>query len=117
MLEAMFSDRPETDPEKLDSDAIKEMQVEAHKAEEEVAGREERPVVADRTIVVFKLPIAPEFGIEPEFLPDLVNIHEWSKGKGKKVDKLYYQCKVWQHESQNRASMLTHTQKCLKIFL
>ena len=93
------------------------MWAEAHKAEEEAAKKKGRHVVADKTIVISKLLIAPEFGIDLDYLPDLANICEWSKSKGKKVDKLYYQCKVCQHEAQNRASMLTHTRKCLKIFL
>ena len=48
MLEAIFSNRPEIDPEELDSDAIKEMWAEAHKAKEEAAEREGRPVIADK---------------------------------------------------------------------
>ena len=67
--------------------------------------------------MVSRLPIAPEFGIDPDYLPELVTICKWSKSKNKKVNKLYYQCKVCQHEAQNRASMLTHTRRCLKIFL
>ena len=95
----MFGDGPEVDPEELDSDTIKEMWAEVCKAKEEAAKKERRPVVADKTIVISKLPIAPEFGIDLDYLPDLVNIHEWSKSKGKKEDKLYYQCKVCQHEA------------------
>ena len=117
MLESMFGDGLKVDPKELDSDAIKEMWAEAHKAKGEAAKREGRQVVADKTIVISKLPIAPEFGIDPDYLPELVNIHEWSKSKGEKVDKLYYQCKVCQHEAQNRASMLKHTRKCFKFIL
>ena len=116
MLESMFRDKPKVDTEELDLDTIKEMLTEAHKTKEEAANREGRPAVVDKTIVISKLPIAPEFGIDLDYLPELVNIHEWSKSKGKKVDKLYYQCKVCQHEAQNRASILAHTNKCLKIF-
>ena len=93
------------------------MWAEPHKAEEEVAKKEGRPSVTDKTIMVSKLPIAPEFGIDPDYLPELVTIREWSKSKKKKVNKLYYQCKICQHEAQNRASMLTHTRRCLRIFL
>ena len=117
MLEAMFGDGPEIDPEELDSDAMKKMGDEACKAKEEAAQKEGGLAVADKTIMVSKLPIAAEFGIDLDFLLDLVNVCEWSKSKGKKVDKIYYQCKLCQHESQNRASMLTHTRKCMKIFL
>ena len=119
MLEAMFGERPEIDPKELNSDTIKKMWDKARKAKEEAAEKEGRPAVTDKTVMVSKLPIGPELGINPDFLPDLVNVHEWSKskGKGKKVDKIYYQYTVCQHESQNRASMLTHTRKCLRIFL
>ena len=61
----MFGDGPEVDPEELDSEAIKEMWAEAHKAEE-----------TDKTIMVSKLPIVPEFGIDPDYLPELVTIRE-----------------------------------------
>ena len=117
MLEAMFGDGSEIDPEELDSDAIKKMWDEACKTKEEAAQKEGRPAVANKTIVVSKLPIVPEFGINSNFLLDLADVHEWSKSKGKKVDKMYYQCKVCQHESPNRASVLMHTRKCLRIFL
>ena len=113
----MFGERPEVKPEELDSEAIKEMQSDACKAEEEAAKKKGRPVVTDKTIMVLRLPIAPEFGTDPNYLPELVTVREWSKSKNKKVNKLYYQCKVCQHEAQNRASMLTQTRRCLKIFL
>ena len=74
MLESMFGDGPEVDPKELDSEAIKEMWAEAHKAEEEATKKEGRPLVTDKTIMVSKLPIAPEFGINPDYLPELVTI-------------------------------------------
>ena len=51
----MFGDGPEVDPKELDSDTIKEMWAEARKAREEAAKREGRPVVADKTIIVFQI--------------------------------------------------------------
>ena len=70
----MFGDGPEVDPKELDSEAIKEMWAEAHKAEEEAAKKDGRPSVTDKTILVSKLPIAPEFGINPNYLCELVII-------------------------------------------
>ena len=37
VLESMFGDGPEVDPEELDTEAVKEMQAEAEKAEKEAA--------------------------------------------------------------------------------
>ena len=73
MLESMFGDWPDGDPEELDSEVIKEMWAEARKAEE-AAKKEGRPAVTDKTIMVSRLPIAPEFGIDPDYLPELVTV-------------------------------------------
>ena len=54
MLESMFGDGPEVDPEELDLEVVKEMQVEAHKAEEEAAKKAGRPVVTDKKLHAIK---------------------------------------------------------------
>ena len=62
--------------------------------------------------------IPPKFGIHPECIPETENIKEVSaKNPVKKITKFYYTCKVCQHSSQNKISMLTHTCQCLKIKL
>ena len=67
-------------------------------------------------ITVASLPA--EFGIPPESLPETESVKEVSsKNPAKRVTKFYYTCKICQHSSQNKVSMLTHMCRCLKIKL
>ena len=117
ILELMFGDGPEVDLEDLDTDTVQKMHVEAHKAKEAAAQGVGKESVSHKSLIIIKLPLAPEHGIDPDYWPGLVMVREWCNKKKEKVDKLYYQCQVCKHELQNRASMLTHTRMCLKIFL
>ena len=117
MLESMFGDGPDVDPEEVDMEAMKEMLAEAEKAEKEAATEKGVMSGTAKRVVVTSLPIAPKHSIDIELIPELVTVLEWSACKNKKVDKLYYKCKICEHESQNHASMLTHTRRCLEIFL
>ena len=59
-----------------------------------------------------------EFGIPLESLPETESVKEASsKNLAKRVTKFYYTCKICQHSSQNKVSMLTHMHRCLKIKL
>ena len=117
MLESMFGDGPEVDLEDLDTDAVKKMQEEADQAEAAAAKKVGKETISNKNLVITKLPLTPEYGIHPNYIPELVSVHEWCDKKKEKVDKFYYHCHVCQHESQNRSSMLTHTRRCLKTFL
>ena len=116
MLEAMFGDGPEINIEDLDSETVKGMQVEAQQAEVDVAHKQGKQSAFNKNLVITKLPLVPEYGIDPDYWLELVQVREWCSKKQDKVDKLYYQCHICKHESQNRASMLTHTRRCMKIF-
>ena len=117
MLEAMFGDDPEIVIKDLDTETVQEMRAEAQQAEAGVAKKQGKPSAFNKTLVITKLPLVPEYEIDPDFWPELVQVREWCDKKQDKVDKLYYQCHICKHELQNRASMLTHTRRCMKIFL
>ena len=59
-----------------------------------------------------------KFGIPPESMPETESVKEAStKTWAKRVTKFYYTCKICQHSSQNKVSMLTHMHRCFKIKL
>ena len=117
MLEAMFRDGPEINIEDLDTETVQGMQAEAQQAKADVVNKQGKPSAFNKSLVITKLPLVPEYGIDPDFWPELVQVREWCSRKQDKVDKLYYQCHIHKNESQNRASMLTNTKRCMKIFL
>ena len=122
LLETMFGDLdPEdVDPEQLESKTTKALRQEAAKAEETAVTAMHGPILADQVtrvpITVASLPA--EFGIPQESLPETESVKEASsKNLAKRVTKCYYTCKICQHSSQNKVSMLTNTCRCLKIKL
>ena len=118
MLESMFGDGEDIEIEDLDSDDIQKLRAEAYKAEEEAMRKQGRVSAFNKTIIVKSLPLTPEFGIDDDYWPELIPVHKWDDKEKEKVDKLYYHCRICRkHESQNWASMLTHTWHCMKIFL
>ena len=117
MLEAMFGDGPEINIEDLDTKTFQEMQAKAQQAKSDVAKKQGKPSAFNKSLVITRLPLVPEYGIDLYFWPELVQVREWCNKKQDKVDKLYYQCHICKHGSQNRAIMLTHTRRCMKIFL
>ena len=117
MLESMFGDGPEVDLEDVDTNAVKKMREEAMQAGVAAAKKVRKETILNKNLVITKLPLTLEYGIHPNYILELVSVHEWCDEKKEKVDKFYYHCHVCQHESQNRSSMLTHIRRCLKIFL
>ena len=117
MLEAMFGDGPEINIEDLDTETVQEMRAKAQQAEADVAKKQGKPSAFNKSLVITKLPIVPEYGIDPNFWPELVQVRQWCSKKQDKIDKLFYHCHICKHESRNRASMLTHTRRSMKIFL
>ena len=113
-------DLAEVDPEQLESETTKILRQEAAKAEEMAAVAIHGPILAD---LITRVPITmaslpAKFGIPPESLPETESVKEVSsKNPTKRVTKFYYTCKICQHSSQNKVSMLTHTCRCLKIKL
>ena len=113
-------DPKEVDPEQLESKTTKTLKQEAAKAEEMAAIVIHGPILANQiTRVPITLASLPaEFGIPPESLPETESVKEVSsKNPTKRVTKFYCTCKICQHSSQNKVSMLTRTRRCLKIKL
>ena len=106
MLEAMFGDSPKIDIK--DTETVQEMWAKAQKAKADVAQKQGKPSAFNKSLIITKLPLVPKYGINSDYWPELVQVREWCDKKQDKVDKLYYQCHICKHESQNRASMLTH---------
>ena len=90
----------------------------AHKAEE-VAAKAEGEIDPEHEVTVIKatsLPIASDFGIDPNLYPESTIVPGKSAKTSETVNKFDYKCKVCHaHSSQNHPSMCTHTCKCLNI--
>ena len=119
MLEEIFGEGPLVDPEELLTGDVKAKFNATHAEEAAVAQTTGNLDPATKTILYPRsLPLAPDFGLDPEFFPENVICTEKSAKSGKMVDKFYYHCRVCKdHSSQNRLSMCTHTCKCLNIKL
>ena len=119
MLEEMVREGPLVDPEELLTGDVKAKFDAAHAKEATVAQITEDLDPHIKTILYPKsLPLAPDFGLDPEFFPENIVRTEKSAKSSKMVDKFYYRCHVCKdHSSQNRLSMYIHTCKCLNIKL
>ena len=122
LLETMFGDldTKEVDPEQLESEPTKTLRQEAAKAKEMTAVAIHGPIPADQItrVPITTASLPAEFGIPLKSLLETESVKEASsKNPTKRVTKFYYTCKICQHSSQNKVSMLTHTQRCLKIKL
>ena len=119
MLEEMFGEGPLIDPEELLTGDVNAKFDAAHAKEAIIAQTAGDLDPATKTILYPKsLPLAPDFGLDPEFFPENIVRTEKSTKSGKMVSKFYYRCCVCKdHSSQNRPGMCTHTRKCLNIKL
>ena len=122
LLETMFGDLDpkEVDPEQLESETTKILRRKVAKAEETAAAVIHGPILADQItrVPITTASLPAEFGIPPESLPETEGVREASsRNPTKRVTKFYYTCKICQHSSQNKVSMLTHTHRHLKIKL
>ena len=107
-------DPKEVDPEQLESETTKILRQEAAKAEEMAAAAIHRPIPADQ---ITRVPITLA-SFPAKSLLETESVKEASsRNPTKRVTKFYYTCKICQHSSQNKVSMLTHTRRCLKIKL
>ena len=99
---------------------MKALHWEATKAEEASVAAEHGPVPSDAItcVLVITTPIPIKFGIPKASLPETENVKMPSaKNPAKKVTQFYYSCKICSHSSQNKVSMMTHTQRCVHIKL
>ena len=122
LLEMMFGDLDieDLEPKQFESSSSKVLHQEATKVEEASVATEHGPIPLDAItcVMVISTPIPIEFGILETSIPKTENIKMPSaKNSAKKVTRFYYGCRVCSHSSQNKVSMMTHTQRCLHIKL
>ena len=105
---------------KLEAETTRNLHKEAEMAEAASIATETRAIPKDKITRVYitSLPVPPEFRIPPQSLPETENVKERSvKNPAKKVIRFYYICRFCPHSSQNKASVMTHTRRCLNIKL
>ena len=122
LLETKFGDMDmdDIDLSKLEAETTRNLHKEAEMAEAASTAIETGVISKDKItrVYVTSLPVPPEFGIPPQSLPEMENVKERSvKNPAKKVMRFYYICRHCPHSSQNKASMMTHTRRCLNIKL
>ena len=122
LLENMFGDLDpkEVNSEQLESKTNKILRQEAAKAEEMAATVIHGPILADKVtrVPITTASLPAEFGIPAVSTPETESVKEASsRNPTKRVTKFYYTCRICQHSSQNKVSMLIHTHRCLKIKL
>ena len=121
-LETMFGDMDMDDINlsELEAETTQNLHKEAETVEAASTAIETGAISKDKIMRVYvtSLPVPPEFGIPPQSLPEMENVKEKSvKNLAKKVMRFYYICHLCPHSSQNKVSMMTHTQRSLKIKL
>ena len=122
LLETMFGDMDIDDINlsELEVETTRNLRKEAETAEAASTAIETGAISKDKIMRVYvtSLPVPPEFRIPPQSLPEMENVKERSvKNPAKKVMRFYYICHLCPHSLQNKASMMTHTQRCLNIKL
>ena len=119
MLEELFGDPcSDLDIEELDPPSLKHKWAAATSAEEANATVKEEhdPSKATKYIKVLDDCTLVDFGIEPDLIPKVADIIVIAPD-GTESTKVYYQCKICPHQSQNQTSMRNHTRKCLNVRL
>ena len=122
LLETMFRemDIEDIDLSEMETETTRDLRKEAEVAEAASTAAETGVTSKDKIMRVYvtSLPVPLEFGIPSQNLPETESIKERStKNPAKKVTKFYYTCHLCPHSSQNKASMMTHTRRCLNIKL
>ena len=122
LLETMFGemDIEDIDLSEMETETTQNLCREAEAAEAASTAVEIGATSKDKTMRVYvtSLPVPLEFRIPSQNLPETESIKERSsKNPAKKVTKFYYTCRLCPHSSQNKASMMTHTRRCLNIKL
>ena len=122
LLETMFGDMDIDDINlsKLEMETTQNLHKEAKMAEVAFTAIKTGAISKDKItrVYVTSLRVPLEFRIPPQSLPEMESVKERSvKNPAKKVTRFYYICRLCPHSSQNKASMMTHTQRCLNIKL
>ena len=118
----MFGDMDidDIDLSELETETTRNLCKEAETAEVASSALETGAISKDkiRRVFVTSLPVPLEFRIPPQSLPEMESVKERSvKNPAKKVTRFYYICCLCPHSLQNKASMMTHTRRCLNIKL
>ena len=120
LLETMFGDMDidDIDLSEMETETTRDLHKEAEA--EEAASTAIEPGVTSKDkitrVYVTSLPVPLEFRIPPQNLPETESVKRRSvKNPAKKVTRFYYTCRLCPHSSQNKASMMTHTRRCLNI--
>ena len=120
LLETLFGELEDIDPEQLETETTKTLHQQATEAEEAALKAAHGPLPTNGVtrISITSVPIPIEFGIPEANWPETENIKAPStKNPAKKVTHFYYHCQLCSHNSQNKSSMMTHTRRCLQIKL
>ena len=120
LLETLFGEPEDIDPEQLETETTKTLHQQATEAEEAAMKAKHGPLPTNGVtrITITSVPIPIEFGIPEANLPEMENIKAPStKNPTKKVTHFYYRCQLCSHNSQDKSSMMTHTRRCLQIKL
>ena len=102
------------DPQQLETESMQTMHEEASEAEEASVLKEHRPISKDKIthITVTTTPVPIELSI----LESKNVKYPSATNPAKKLTRFYY-CKHCAKSSQNKASMMNHTRRCLNIKL
>ena len=109
----MFGEVDKPDLEELETPATKRMRAQA-------ATAEEGPIPEDGTtwVIITKVPVPLELGLQPDMYPASDPVKEISKKDPKrKTTKFYYMCQKCTKSSQNKISMYMHAHRCFNIIL
>ena len=113
-------DIDDLDRQQLESESIQTMHEGASQAEDASMSKEHGPISKDKVtrITVTTTPVPIEHGIPELSIPESKNVKYPSvTNPVKKLARFYYHCKHCFKSSQNKASMMNHTQHCLNIKL
>ena len=113
-------DIDDLDPQQLETESMQAMHKEASQAKEASMSKEHGPISKDKVtrVTVTTTPVSIEHGIPELSILDSKNVKYPSvTNPVKKLTRFYYHCKQSSKSSQNKASMMNHTQCCLDIKL
>ena len=113
-------DIDDLDPQQLETESIQAMRKEASQAEKASMSKEHGPIPKDKVtrITVTTTPVPIEHDIPELSILESENVkYPSATNPAKKFTQFYYHCKHCAKSSQNKASMMNHTRRCLNIKL
>ena len=113
-------DIEDLDPENLETSKVKDLRQATVQVEEASVSREHGPILSDgiTRVPVKSTPMPLEFGIPEISIPPSENVKICSAtNPTKRITRFYYRCRHCTKSAQNKASMMTHTCRCINIKL